>query len=400
MDNMLEELLPPADLLKGISYNADDTLKVALGYYKNILYLADKKDIRSDSRTAFRDNAMGLLSLLQSQTIKMAQLQGRLTELEKSKDAEESSILALVEGRMTDMERNLNDKLRSVQHLPPPILPIPDKPSFSAIVKATPALKNQPKQAPKQRKQHLAVIKPKDENSNSSDTKTFIQKSVDINSVQIGVKRVSNVRKGGILIETVDDKDLDKLIRELDSNPDIKEKFDFGKPIQRNPQIICFGVSNETTEATVANCIKLHCSLDESSTDIKILHSFKGARGRNWIIESTPEVFKTLSKATKISIGWERISYKEYVRPRQCFKCCKFGHLAKHCQEPKDLCTNCGNPDHTWKDCKAAPKCVNCSHNNQRLNTKTPTNHSCTSKECPTYQKEIKFIISKTNYGQ
>ncbi|GIY45302.1 hypothetical protein CDAR_246031 [Caerostris darwini] len=287
MDNMLEELLPPADLLKGISYNADDVLKVALGYYKNILYLADKKDIRTDSRAAFRDNAMGLLSLLQSQTIKMAQLQDRLTELEKSKDAEESTILALVEGRMTDMERNLNDRLRTVQQLPPQNFPTFDKPSFSVIVKATPAINNQPKKAPKPRKQHLAIIKPKDDSANSTDTKNFIQRSVGINKVKIGVKKVTNVKKGGMLIET----DLDKLIRELDSNPAIKDKFDVGKPLQRNPQIICYGVSNETTEDTVTNCIKLHCSLDESSTDIKMLHSFKGARGRNWNFESTPEAF-------------------------------------------------------------------------------------------------------------
>ncbi|GIX83978.1 hypothetical protein CEXT_658901 [Caerostris extrusa] len=35
-----------------------------------------------------------------------------------------------------------------------------------------------------------------------------------------------------------------------------------------------------------------------------------------------------------MNIGWERISYKD-IRPKQCFKCCKFGHLAKHCKEEK-----------------------------------------------------------------
>ncbi|GIY78164.1 hypothetical protein CDAR_566041 [Caerostris darwini] len=132
---------------------------------------------------------MGLLSLLQSQTIKIAELQGRLTELEKSKDTEESSILALVEDRMTEMERNLNDRLRTVQQIPPQNSPTLDKPSFSAIVKATPTINNQSKKTPKPRKQHLAIIKPKDDSANSTDTKNFIQRSVDINRVKIGGRK-------------------------------------------------------------------------------------------------------------------------------------------------------------------------------------------------------------------
>ncbi|GIX83977.1 hypothetical protein CEXT_658891 [Caerostris extrusa] len=102
-----------------------------------------------------------------------------------------------------------------------------------------------------------------------ADTKNFIQKSVDITRVKIGVKKVTNVRKGGILIETVDQTDLDKLLMELDSNPEVKTNFEIGKPIQTNPQVICYGVSNETTEETVANSIKQHCSLEETSQDVK-----------------------------------------------------------------------------------------------------------------------------------
>ncbi|GIY37464.1 CCHC-type domain-containing protein [Caerostris darwini] len=187
---------------------------------------------------------------------------------------------------------------------------------------------------------------------------------------------------------------------ELDSNPEIKNKFEIGKPIQRSPQIICYGVSDETTEETVANSIKQHCSLDETNQDVKIIHNFKGTRGRNWIVETTPEIFSTLSKTSKLNIGWERISYKEYIRPKQCFKCCKFGHLAKHCKEEKPLCTHCGSNEHTWKNCKASPTCINCTQSNEKNNKKNETNHCCTSKSCPIYIKEVKFIASKTNYGQ
>ncbi|GIY34133.1 hypothetical protein CDAR_494571, partial [Caerostris darwini] len=88
MDALLVELLPPEGLLGGIPSNANDSMTVALGYYKNIVTLADKKDIRTDTRAAFRENAMGLISLFATQTVQMAQLQGRLMELEKEKTTE------------------------------------------------------------------------------------------------------------------------------------------------------------------------------------------------------------------------------------------------------------------------------------------------------------------------
>ncbi|GIY12246.1 uncharacterized protein CEXT_364931 [Caerostris extrusa] len=284
----------------------------------------------------------------------------------KTKTAEKNSLLAHMEGKLTELEKNFNDRLILVKQSHPKEIHTNNKPSFSAVVKSAPVnihQTKQNKQAIKPRKQYLAIIKPKNDTSNSSDTKNFIQKSVDITRVKIGVKKVTNVRKGGILIETVDQTDLDKLLMELDSNPEVKTNFEIGKPIQTNPQVICYGVSNETTEETVANSIKQHCSLEETSQDVKIIHNFRVSRGRNWIIETTPEIFKILSKTTKMNIGWERISYKD-IRPKQCFKCCKFGHLAKHCKEEKDLRTNCGSSEHTWKNCKASPKCINCLHPN------------------------------------
>ncbi|GIY67538.1 hypothetical protein CEXT_526991 [Caerostris extrusa] len=38
---------------------------------------------------------------------------------------------------------------------------------------------------------------------------------------------------------------------------------------------------------------------------------------------------------------------------------------------------------------KASPKCINCSHNNEKHELNNETKHSCTSKACPIYNKEI-----------
>ncbi|GIY64187.1 uncharacterized protein CDAR_543651 [Caerostris darwini] len=157
MDNMLEELLPKEGLLRGITIDANETMQVALGHYKNILNLSDKKEIRTDTRAAFRENAMALISLFSSQTVKMAQLQGRLIELEKIKDT-----------------------LNNVQPQ-----------SYAPIAKATSKTASKQierprsKSRPRQQKFFLTMIKPVEitTESTSLNTKRTIQKQIDVKNL-------------------------------------------------------------------------------------------------------------------------------------------------------------------------------------------------------------------------
>ena len=58
-----------------------------------------------------------------------------------------------------------------------------------------------------------------------------------------------------------------------------------------------------------------------------------------------------------------RFYYPEKYTPElnitQCYKCYKFGHLAKHCKN-KPKCGNCGNEDHDAANCSNNTKCAGC----------------------------------------
>jgi len=52
--------------------------------------------------------------------------------------------------------------------------------------------------------------------------------------------------------------------------------------------------------------------------------------------------------------------YTPELNITQCYKCYKFGHMAKHCKN-KQKCGNCGNDDHETANCTNATKCAGCS---------------------------------------
>ncbi|GIX76034.1 RNA-directed DNA polymerase from mobile element jockey [Caerostris darwini] len=158
------------------------------------------------------------------------------------------------------------------------------KPSFAKVAKnmatasTSKAILNQKTPAKKlaRRKQHLAVVRPINENETSTNTRACVQKNIDINQVKIGIKKVAPIKKGGIIIEAVEEDDLDKLIKELQNNPIIASNYKIGKPLKRKPHFICYGVSEELTADAMKANIMHQCHIDpENSGAINIVHSYK-----------------------------------------------------------------------------------------------------------------------------
>ena len=81
----------------------------------------------------------------------------------------------------------------------------------------------------------------------------------------------------------------------------------------------------------------------------------------------------------------EPAKYKN--KPLQCFKCFKFGHLAKYCKSANQICSRCGETNHKYDNCQnknKTPICSNCEGD-----------HVATSMDCPKY-KEFQRKIPKT----
>ncbi|GIX81099.1 hypothetical protein CDAR_410571 [Caerostris darwini] len=136
-------------------------------------------------RTEFRINALSLVNLITKQSIKMAQLEGRMCE---KTEANKPKVGQLTFSKMVQSNPNS---------------------AITPVAKATKTVK--PKLKPKV--QHLAVIRPIEESNDSKNTRAFIQKNLDITNAKIGVKKVSPIKNGGILIETMEMRTLVSFLR-------------------------------------------------------------------------------------------------------------------------------------------------------------------------------------------
>ena len=76
-----------------------------------------------------------------------------------------------------------------------------------------------------------------------------------------------------------------------------------------------------------------------------------------------------------------------------CFKCCSYGHMAKHCTA-QECCCKCSGA-HDGRQCtQTTLECPNC----KKLGI-TNRDHSARNQLCPAYQQRIDKLRRYTNYS-
>lgn len=121
----------------------------------------------------------------------------------------------------------------------------------------------------------------------------------------------------------------------------------------------------------------------------------KRSEGRHNIIFT---VSKNLYEALKqtnfiVELGLEQIHLARYVRPKQCYICCAYGHTNATCPSKSDptrvKCYLCAG-DHEGINCdkKNPVKCINCM-----TSKKTVVNHRAIDSSCPHYQSSMQNNI-------
>ena len=138
----------------------------------------------------------------------------------------------------------------------------------------------------------------------------------------------------------------------------------------------------------------------QNGQDMAAKFKYKTKKGNyNIVVEVGPQTRKQVLQ-TKLKLGWEICSAKDYLAPTRCYICSRFNHKHNDCKGDV-TCPHCTGK-HTMKECTASTsehKCINCTiYNSYTKNEKIRVNRSALSKECPSLQAVLKKYRNNIEY--
>lgn len=124
-------------------------------------------------------------------------------------------------------------------------------------------------------------------------------------------------------------------------------------------------------------------------TKIKCRNPWK----ENWVFQAPARLFKAFVKKGRVNLELESLYVEEYFGMAMCFKCCRFGHIGKYCQQ-EEACARCSG-SHDTRACRAeVMECVNCKRLNYRERS-----HSARDARCPAFKNRMEHYKKRVRYG-
>lgn len=262
-------------------------------------------------------------------------------------------------------------------------------------------------QITKKHKEEVIIIKPINENQTSHATKQTVEEKINPSILGVGVSRVKYVKGGGVAIrcrETSKETNIQSVCENVKNQ--LGGSYEVRIPNKQNPRIKVFNLNKKQLEdedlliesIVIQNVI----STDLQQREMKILHKYETKEGRsNIILELDPITYSQVKRKSTLHIGWKTCYFCDYINIIQCYKCYKFGHLAKNCRSEKDICPKCAG-DHKKADCRSMDEiCVNCKYAAEVQ--KIPNidyKHTAYNRTCKLYQKIYSELQDKINYTE
>lgn len=299
--------------------------------------------------------------------------------------------------KLTSIETKM-DKLQSVQNSSA-------RPSYAQILNSprtcTESTKY-PQPVLKPRKEQVILLYPKssrDLNESTNPVKTLnideIKSLINDNLKNIGIIRLHKIKKGGILIEVRDKKDLSSINDLIFSH--LSSSVITRLPQLRNPELRIKNISKSFTEKEIIPRLIEQNNIPDHLKDKLLSCKISTTRfGRkDAIVTVKNPLFNSLLKNGKIFLDFSRLDVIENIFVRTCSTCFNSGHTKLLCPlTEKVICRKCGS-DHKAEDCKDSSfycwRCPTYSH------VKT-IQHKFGSDNCVIFQNEAKRLFTITDY--
>lgn len=150
--------------------------------------------------------------------------------------------------------------------------------------------------------------------------------------------------------------------------------------------IVCKDMDEVTTKEDLLEALEKELNISGvPETAIRSMRtSFAGTQTAT--ISLPFEHAKKALAAGKVKIGWTICRLREAIKPKMCFRCMDFGHMAKDCknEDRSKRCRRCGGEGHIAKDCNKDPQCMLCKARGK------PAPHITGSSRCPKFRSATK----------
>jgi hypothetical protein len=249
----------------------------------------------------------------------------------------------------------------------------------------------------KQTQERVVVVKPKSKSQTNTQLREELLRKIKPQKQKLKIDTVREIRNNeGLLISTRDKDTMTKLVKQIEEK-DMNVKVEIRKGFL--PKIIIYDLERWRTEEEIIEDIRIqNTDLEKAEFEKRFKVRFKLGNKNSprvhFVCEVSPSIKAQFENIGRVYVGFTSCRVREYTNVTKCYKCQRFGHIAKYCREDKLVCGKCGDVGHLFKECKKEEsRCVNC------LRDKRKADHRTGSSACPAFQRALVIARQRQRYS-
>lgn len=243
----------------------------------------------------------------------------------------------------------------------------------------------------------VIVIKPKESNQSSEDTRKIL-----INKLDPKKHKISNLRHGkdgSIIAECATGYNVNVVKDGIQS--DLGENYNAVVP-SSVPRLLVKGMSDQFSSDEFIRILKDQ-NEDIAINEVKVIRMYENPHFKykkyNVVIEVDKETHSCLLTAQQVYVKFDRCRVVPEISVLRCFKCGEFGHMSMNCKNC-DACCRCSGSHKTSECTSTVLKCINCIKMNKERKMNLDVNHGAFSYECEVFKNLYQRKKSSLHFNE
>ena len=211
---------------------------------------------------------------------------------------------------------------------------------------------------------HTIIIRPP---KGVTDPLNYLARAYNPGKHGINVKKVIKTKDDGVIVRLSSQESANKL-----KEATALKGCTFNNVAAKHPKLIIFGTKYTNGKDLVRDLYEQNSEVRRHKTGFEFFEKeclipvrcWPGRTGGTftWIVTADPltrcDIIDRMNG--KANIAWRTIRIADYISAVRCFKCQRYGHLAKRCRN-KENCGHCAEEGHSFRKCPNLHNPPSCS---------------------------------------